>query len=121
MGTSCCRSGTFAALSRAAAKCAAGRLRRMGLLPQAIDWAGRAAVCEACPLRTIHRGESYCGRPFLRQLDRDPAEEGCGCPTRAKAKSPGEHCPLDPAHRPATRDGSRCTCKWCAIQLRLDA
>ena len=114
MGTSCCRSGAFAALSRAAAKSAAGRLRRMGLLPQAVDWARRAAVCEGCPLRTIHRGESYCGRPFLQQVERDPAEDGCGCPTRAKAKSPGEHCPLDATNRRATRDADRCTCKWCA-------
>jgi hypothetical protein len=109
----CCRSGTFAALSRAAAKSAASRLRRLGVLPEAVKWSHRAAVCEACPLRTIHAGVSYCGRPLLRQIDRDPAQDGCGCPTRAKAKAPDEHCPIDSANRPAARTNGPCTCKWC--------
>jgi hypothetical protein len=113
MGAFCCRSGAFAALSRAAAKSAASRLRRLGVLPEAVNWSQRAAVCEACPLRTIHGGVSYCGRPLLRQIDRDVAVNGCGCPTRAKAKAPDEHCPLDPCNRAAGRTGGACTCKWC--------
>ena len=113
MGASCCGGGGLAALSRAAAKSAASRLRRMGLLPQSVDWARRAAVCEACPLRSIRRGVTYCGRPFLEQVERDPVHEGCGCPTRAKAKSPQEHCPLDRQHRAAVSSGGTCTCKWC--------
>ena len=110
---SCCGTSGFAAFSRAAANSAASRLRRLGLLPESVDWARRATVCETCPLRTIHRGVSYCGRPFLQQVDRNPADEGCGCPTRAKAKSPAEHCPLDRHHLPAHRSADVCTCKWC--------
>ena len=121
MGASCCRSGSFAALSRAAAKSAAGRLRRLGLLPEAVDWARRATVCETCPLRTIRAGVSYCGQPFLRQIDRDPAREGCGCPTRAKAKSPDEHCPIDAANRPARVSDGLCTCKWCSAKYGAPA
>jgi hypothetical protein len=109
----CCGTGGFAALSRAAAKSAAGRLRRLGLLPESVDWARRASVCEACPLRTISRGVSYCGRPFLQQIDRNPAEAGCGCPTRDKAKAADEHCPIDERHWPAVQDAGGCTCKWC--------
>ena len=110
---SCCGANRFASFSRAAAKSAAGRLRRLGILPEAVDWARRATVCETCHLRTIRNGVSYCGRPFLQQVARDPAEQGCGCPTRAKAKSPQEHCPLDRSHRPAVQSNGRCTCKWC--------
>lgn len=111
----CCGS-TLARLSRAAAKAAGARLRRIGLLSQRVDWPARATACERCPLRVIHRNVSYCGRPFLRDLNRDPARDGCGCPTLAKAKDPSEHCPIDALHRPASRlpDG-RCTCKWCAL------
>jgi hypothetical protein len=118
MEWSCCggtRTGGFAAFSRAAAKSAASRLRRLGLLPESVDWSRRAAICEACPLRTIHRGVSYCGRPFLQQTDRDPAAEGCGCPTHAKAKSPDEHCPIDRLNRGVTQTPADCTCKWCQV------
>jgi hypothetical protein len=109
---SCCQNG-FAALSRAAAKAGSARLRRMSLLPVKQNWASRAAVCERCHMRVLHGDVSYCGKPFLRQIDRDPAADGCGCPTREKAKSPDEHCPLDPANRPAQMIDQRCTCKWC--------
>ena len=105
----------MAALSGAAAKSAASRLRGLGLLPEAVDWARRASLCETCHLRTVRGGVSYCGRPLLRQISRDPAVDGCGCPTRAKAKSPDEHCPLDRGNRPAVQEGARCTCKWCVI------
>src|SRR5688572_7151153 len=109
---SCCAS-TFASLSRAAAKSAASRLRRLGLLPESVDWARRATVCEGCHLRVVQRGVSYCGRPFLVSVTRDMAVEGCGCPTRAKAKSPDEHCPLDWGQRSARQLPDGCTCKWC--------
>ena len=115
------RPGVFAALSRAAAKSAASRLRRLGVLPTRVDWAARAAACERCPLRVLSGGVSYCGTPFLRQPDRDPALDGCGCPTVAKAKDPAEHCPVDRRHRASTRaaDGV-CTCKWCSGGMTND-
>jgi len=118
MGASCCGGGGFAALSRAAAKSAASRLRQLGILPESVDWARRAAVCETCHLRTIRAGVSYCGRPLLQQISRDAAQDGCGCPTRAKAKSPDEHCPLDRANQPAVQSGALCTCKWCREATR---
>jgi hypothetical protein len=79
------------------------------------NWADRAAVCERCPLRVIRGGISYCGTPFLEQIDRTDSADGCGCPTGAKAKDPAEHCPLDARHQPARTQDSRCTCKWCAL------
>jgi hypothetical protein len=61
----------------------------------------------------LHNGVSYCGTPLLRKLDRDPTTDGCGCPTRDKARSPNEHCPLNARHQPASMIGAACTCKWC--------
>jgi hypothetical protein len=111
----CCgrATNTLATLSRAAAKSAASRLRRLGLLSESVDWARRASACEACPMRVIQRGTSYCGRPLLRQVARQASEEGCGCPCREKARDPQEHCPVDWSHRPARRTIEGCTCKWC--------
>jgi hypothetical protein len=63
----------------------------------------------------VRAGVSYCGTPFLDQPVRDEPIDGCGCPTRAKARDPDEHCPLDANHRAAVRDGSHCTCKWCVV------
>ena len=113
MGIFDCCGNTLASLGRAAAKSAAARMRRMGLLREAIDWARRAAICESCFMRHVRDGVSYCGRPFLQQIDREPAEDGCGCPVREKAKSPQEHCPLDWRNRPAKALPEGCTCKWC--------
>ncbi len=111
-----CCTGGFRTLSRAAAKAAKAKLREIGLDATAPDWADRAAECERCPLRVIRANISYCGRPLLERVDRDVANDGCGCPTGAKAKSPEEHCPLDRTHQAARRltDGS-CTCKWCSL------
>jgi hypothetical protein len=95
------------------AKAAGARLRALGTMPAAADWTTRAAVCERCPLRVVRGGVSYCGTPFLHKIDRDPAVDGCGCPTRDKAKSPQEHCPLDLRRQPAQRVAGSCTCKWC--------
>lgn len=113
--TTCC--STFATLSRAAAKSASSRLRRMGLLAERVDWARRAEICERCPLRVVEKSQSYCGRPLLRQIERDPTFDGCGCPVRAKAKDPTEHCPLTARHLPAARTDAGCTCKWCQPPL----
>jgi hypothetical protein len=107
------RPGAFAALSRAAAKSAAAKLRGLRVLPVRIDWPARAAACERCPMRVVANNVSYCGTPFLRKPDRDPFVDGCGCPTIAKAKDPKEHCPLTASHRPATAAPERCDCKWC--------
>ena len=109
------RPGVFAALSRAAAKSAGARLRRMGLLGERADWAARAAACERCPLRVVSGGTSYCGTPFLRRPDRDPVQDGCGCPTVAKAKDPAEHCPVTIKFGAATHaPDAPCDCRWCA-------
>ena len=78
------------------------------------DWAARATVCERCPLRVVRGDVSYCGTPFLRLVVRDPVLDGCGCPTRDKARSPAEHCPITARHAAAGRADGRCSCKWCA-------
>src|SRR5437868_137557 len=111
---SCGHSPVWRQLSRAAAKSAAAGMRRAGLLPLRVNWAARATVCERCPLRVIRGGVSFCGQPYLSQVDRDPATEGCGCPTLDKAKDPGEHCPLTFANVAASTGLGRCDCKWCA-------
>src|SRR5262249_40397117 len=109
--STCC--SNFRTLSRAAAKAASAKLRQLGAARVQPDWSRRATVCERCPLRVIRRGISYCGRPLLERVDRDEAVEGCGCPTVAKAKTPGEHCPLNRTNDPAI-GGPSCDCKWCA-------
>lgn len=101
-------------LTRAGLKAAASKLRSAGLAAEHADWPARAAVCERCPLLVRQCGTSYCGKPFLRLPVRDPALDGCGCPTRAKAKDPAEHCPITPRHLPAVPGPSGCGCKWCA-------
>lgn len=110
--------GVLGAVSRAMAKSAASKFRSLGALPVYRDWASRATLCERCPLRIIHQGASYCGRPFLHHPRRDNSIDGCGCPTHAKAKAPNEHCPLDQLNRPARLDAARCTCKWCALNQK---
>jgi hypothetical protein len=109
------RPGAFAALSRAAAKSAAAKLRNFRVLPVRVDWPARAQACERCPMRVFAGGTSYCGTPFLRKPDRDPFIDGCGCPTIAKAKDPAEHCPLNASHRSATTTRGGCDCKWCRL------
>ena len=109
--SSCC-SG-FAALSKAAAKSAAARFRQMGMTAEHPGWAARAVICERCPLRVVEKNISYCGKPFLKKIDRDETLEGCGCPVRAKAKDPAEHCPITPRHLASKQSPTGCTCKWC--------
>jgi hypothetical protein len=113
---SCCSPTIFRDVSKAMAKSAAAKLRQFKALPIAPDWAQRASACERCPMRTVSSGISYCGKPFLRQIDRDPVSEGCGCPTADKAKSPAEHCPVDARHQLAVQVGDYCSCKWCAVK-----
>jgi|GEM_PF-1360411 len=116
--SSCC-SG-FAALSKAAAKSAAAKFRSMGFVAEQSNWPARAMVCERCPLRVIHKKASYCGKPFLQQIERDEVLEGCGCPVRAKAADPAEHCPITPRHIAAVQSPEGCTCKWCQIDRPAD-
>lgn len=103
----------FATLSRAAAKSAASRLRKVGVLRTQANWAARAAVCRDCPLRAVVNGVPHCGKPLLRQIHRSPAD-GCGCPIEAKARTPGEHCPLNGVADPSTVTADGCDCRWCA-------
>jgi hypothetical protein len=110
------RPGIFAALSRAAAKSAAAKLRSLRVLAVRHDWPARATICERCPKRVVSAGVSYCGTPFLHNVQRNSALDGCGCPTVAKAKDPHEHCPVNEYHLPARRVGSLCNCKWCAAK-----
>jgi len=118
IGTCC--SG-FATLSRAAARYAKAVVRRAGAAPVHPDWSTRAAICERCHLRVLVGSVSYCGQPLYKKRHRDETEEGCGCPTREKAKAPDEHCPLTASHNAARRDeGSRCDCKWCAATGHTD-
>jgi len=92
---------------------ASARLRRLGISSTAPQWADRAAICETCPMCVVRRGVSYCGTPFLQLIDRDPTVDGCGCPTRDKARSPQEHCPVDRNFKLPVMMGDRCTCRWC--------
>ena len=94
----------------------AARLQTVGLLKTAVDWETRAKTCDRCHLRVIRCGVSYCGQPFLQQIDRDEATEGCGCPCRAKAKARTEHCPIDPRQHPAQKTPAGCSCKWCNMK-----
>lgn len=106
-------SPVFKALSRGAAKYASAKLRSAKLLPTSADWLQRTAVCARCPLYTLHDGRAHCGKPLLQQPVRQ-ADEGCGCPIAAKARSPEEHCPLTIHHNPATpKRTGECDCKWC--------
>ena len=110
-----CCSG-FAGISRAAAKATRAKLRQFGWLGDATDWSRKAIVCESCPMRVLYKRVTYCGKPFVHLPVRDDAQDGCGCPTLAKAKTPGEHCPVDSRHQPATTTESECNCKWCSLK-----
>jgi hypothetical protein len=100
-------------LSRAAARFAFSIVRRAGSSAIHPDWTTRAEICERCPLRVVVGCVSYCGQPMYRKPYRDESIDGCGCPTREKAKSPDEHCPLTASHLPPIQEPARCNCKWC--------
>jgi len=101
-------------LTRAAVKSTAARLRSLGLLTVDSQWAVKAEICERCVMRVVQCNVSYCGKPLLSQIDRDPVTDGCGCPTRKKAQDPAEHCPLNTRHLAASRTDDVCNCKWCS-------
>jgi hypothetical protein len=103
-----------ATLSRAARNFAVAVARRAGVGSIHPQWTVRAEICERCPLRVAVGKISYCGQPAYRKPLRDEAEEGCGCPTRDKAKDPDQHCPITPSHRPANHEEA-CDCKWCTL------
>jgi hypothetical protein len=113
MGTSATATGVTRYLLEAVGKFATARLRQVGAMCVHPNWEARAAVCERCPLRVISCGVSYCGNPLLRQLDRDPTVDGCGCPCHDKSKDPTEHCPIDSHHQAAAMEHGACSCKWC--------
>ena len=113
MGFAACCSG-FATLSRAAARYAGAIARRAGAGSVHPNWVTRAEICERCPIRVGVGKVSYCGQPLHRKPHRDQPDDGCGCPTREKARDPSEHCPLNLAHRGAQKAADRCDCKWCA-------
>jgi hypothetical protein len=113
MGCFTCGSNSFRSISVAMAKAASARWRQLSGGRTAVDWVAREEVCARCPMQVISGGTSYCGTPFLRKIDRDPVLDGCGCPTRSKAKSPDEHCPVN-ANYEAAAEG-QCDCKWCAL------
>jgi hypothetical protein len=94
-------------------KFATARLRQVGAIRAYPEWEARAEVCERCALRVVSCGKSFCGNPFLKQIERDPAVDGCGCPCRDKAKSAGEHCPITEHYHAAEKHGEMCNCKWC--------
>lgn len=108
-------------LARAAGKAAMSNIRGAGWSAEYQQWPERAAVCARCPLQVTKCGKSYCGQPLLRRVVRDPAVDGCGCPTIAKAKDPTEHCPITPRHEPADMHSENrigCECKWCDAARR---
>jgi hypothetical protein len=110
-----CTGNSFRAISSAMAKAASARLRSLGAGRTAHNWAARAAICETCPMRVVRRGVSYCGTPFLQLIDRDPVQDGCGCPTRDKAMSPEEHCPVDRKFQLPLVGENGCNCRWCEL------
>ena len=101
-------------LTQAGAKRLRSVFRNVGVGREHPDWRARTDICSRCPLCVVDRKRIYCGKPFLSQIDRDQATEGCGCPVIEKAKDPSEHCPRDRHFNPSTGlDPARCDCSWC--------
>ncbi|MFT3789064.1 MAG: hypothetical protein QM770_23300 [Tepidisphaeraceae bacterium] len=99
-------------LVSAGVKRAESLFRSIGVGHEHPQWQARAEICSRCPLVVVKCGKSYCGRPFLNQVERDEPTEGCGCPVLAKAKDPREHCPRD-LHFDASSKTEDCDCMWC--------
>lgn len=108
----------FAGVKRAKAV-----FRSTGATPMAANWSDRAALCASCPLSMTQCGKLYCGKPFLRQIERIEHEQGCGCPVKLKAQDPAEHCPRTGRFEPSSKtDPATCDCVWCVAaraQARL--
>lgn len=120
MSTTVSVNGVTRYLLEALGKFATARLRQVGAMQVYPDWEERAEVCERCALRVVSCGVSFCGNPFLKQLERDPAVDGCGCPCHDKAKSAGEHCPIDVHYQAAGRSHGDCSCKWCRANSKFE-
>ena len=103
-------------ITRAGVKKLGAVIRGIGMLREHPDWQARAEACSRCPLSVIEDRTAYCGRPYLKKIDRDEATEGCGCPIFDKAKDPSEHCPRT-RHFEASTKGKDCDCNWC-VTLR---
>lgn len=99
-------------LSQAGVKRLRSVFRDVGVGSVHPHWQARAEICATCPLCVVDRKHTYCGKPLLRQVERDEATEGCGCPILAKARDPAEHCPRNRLFGPSTKD-ERCDCMWC--------
>lgn len=109
-------------LSQAGVKRAASVFRSVGVGSIHPQWQARVDLCATCPLLVVSDRKTFCGRPLLRQIQRDEATEGCGCPIMLKAKDPTEHCPRDRVYMPATQtDADTCTCTWCTGLRAKDA
>ena len=112
----------FVTLSFAGVKRARSVLRQVGATREFAGWGDRAAICAACPLSVAQCGKLYCGKPLLRQLDRDEPTQGCGCPVRLKAQDPAEHCPRTARYAASSKgDASACDCVWCVAARAADA
>jgi hypothetical protein len=106
-------------LAQAGLKRTAAAFRSAGMASTAPDWPARAEVCARCTLVVVKCGKSYCGRPFLNQIERDEPTEGCGCPVLPKAKDPAEHCPRDLHYnKPTVNESGHCNCMWCVDRRR---
>jgi hypothetical protein len=106
-------------LTIAGLKRAKSAVRGVGIGASSPDSHLRAATCAACLLSVRQCGKLYCGKPLLRQLERDEATEGCGCPIALKAADPAEHCPRTDRFAASTKaDATTCDCLWCAAGRR---
>ncbi|HQY89681.1 MAG TPA: hypothetical protein PK402_13595 [Tepidisphaeraceae bacterium] len=99
-------------------KKASSVFRSVGVGANHPQWEARAEICQRCPLLHVKCGKTYCGRPFLQQIEREEATEGCGCPVNAKAKDPTEHCPRNAQWEASSKtQAGSCDCVWC-VSLR---
>jgi len=78
------------------------------------QWQERMEACERCPMRVVQCGKSYCGKPLLKQVEREEHLDGCGCPTRAKARDTQGHCPRTAGYAEPTTTKASCDCVWCS-------
>ena len=101
-------------LSQAGVKRAQSVFRNVGIGREHPHWQARAEICARCPMCVVERHRAYCGKPFLKQIERDEATQGCGCPVIDKAKDPQEHCPRDLQFNASSHnDAHTCDCAWC--------
>lgn len=102
-------------LTQAGVKRLGSVFRSGGMLSEHPEWKERLEICSRCPLSVVEKKHVYCGKPFLRQINRHEPTEGCGCPILAKAKDPAEHCPRNRLFDASTKtDADTCDCTWCS-------